>query len=267
MNQVAGKDQTLVTGAGGPSGTGKRPIGETVLPPPVFLQEIKAVKSLSDKERKESESPVLDNPLQQDPVDSVEEDEEEQKRSSIHSKFSDRGEAMLSKSDDFPPQASSHFNESGQLSADLRYLEAPTFNGLTLNAVFPVPVSSLKITVWSVVLRENRNSLSSNPFGQLLFPFSELLNLTLPPVDATAIPNFRIYQEEKKNLKVEGSTETSQLWNEVDTLASTIVAKSVDQSSQKVANTSFSALRQLFPGVNLAYGAQLTPTNLSRSVP
>lgn len=39
---VPGKDQTLVTGSGGPSGTGRKPanIDQTVLPPPVFLQDV-----------------------------------------------------------------------------------------------------------------------------------------------------------------------------------------------------------------------------------
>ena len=38
--QVPGSNQMLVTGNGGPSGSGKRPLGEPVLPAPVFIQDI-----------------------------------------------------------------------------------------------------------------------------------------------------------------------------------------------------------------------------------
>ena len=38
--QTPGSHQTIVTGNGGPSGTGKRCVGEPILPPPVFLQDI-----------------------------------------------------------------------------------------------------------------------------------------------------------------------------------------------------------------------------------
>lgn len=37
-----GQNQALVTGNGGPSGTGKRPTGEPVFPPPVFIQDVGA---------------------------------------------------------------------------------------------------------------------------------------------------------------------------------------------------------------------------------
>ncbi len=40
LNPVPGQNQQLVTGMGGPSGTGKRPTGEPVLPPPVFLKDV-----------------------------------------------------------------------------------------------------------------------------------------------------------------------------------------------------------------------------------
>ena len=38
--QTPGSHQTIITGNGGPSGTGKRCTSEPVLPPPVFLQDI-----------------------------------------------------------------------------------------------------------------------------------------------------------------------------------------------------------------------------------
>jgi len=61
------------------------------------------------------------------------------------------------------------------------------FNGVCSSAVFPVPVSSLSITVWSAILQpiEGSSDLLINPYGHLMLPFSELLDLTIPPVDAT----------------------------------------------------------------------------------
>jgi hypothetical protein len=60
------------------------------------------------------------------------------------------------------------------------------FNGVCNSAVFPVPVSSLSITVWSAILQpiEGTSDLLINPYGHLMLPFSELLDLTIPPVDA-----------------------------------------------------------------------------------
>ena len=40
LHPVPGQNQHLVTGAGGPSGTGKRPAGTPVLPAPVFLADL-----------------------------------------------------------------------------------------------------------------------------------------------------------------------------------------------------------------------------------
>ena len=45
MVQVPGNNQVLVTGGGGPSGSGKRPANEPVLPPPVFFTDITPVGS------------------------------------------------------------------------------------------------------------------------------------------------------------------------------------------------------------------------------
>ena len=51
--QQPGRDQTIVTGAGGPSGTGKRPTGDTILPPPVFVQDV-VVAERNSKSRNSS---------------------------------------------------------------------------------------------------------------------------------------------------------------------------------------------------------------------
>ena len=58
------------------------------------------------------------------------------------------------------------------------------FNGLSVNSLFPVPVSSLSCSVWSNILRASNEDLSINPYGVLEVPVSELLDLMLPPVDA-----------------------------------------------------------------------------------
>ena len=59
-------------------------------------------------------------------------------------------------------------------------------NGLSQSAVFPVPVSSLRVTVWSAILHSSQPDLLLNPFGALLVPLSELLDLTMPPIDGAS---------------------------------------------------------------------------------
>eukprot|EP00599_Poterioochromonas_sp_BG-1_P007330 CAMPEP_0173151742 /NCGR_PEP_ID=MMETSP1105-20130129/11785_1 /TAXON_ID=2985 /ORGANISM="Ochromonas sp., Strain BG-1" /LENGTH=388 /DNA_ID=CAMNT_0014067223 /DNA_START=308 /DNA_END=1474 /DNA_ORIENTATION=+ len=275
LSQVPGKDQILVTGAGGPSGTGKRPSGDPVLPPPVFIQESKSASMKMSVERETKESEVVEG---EDQISNesiiIAEKEKDTRQSSHQIDVQDLAELPQTKTASSPENASQIESKENFQQFDSRHLETQAFNGLTLNAVFPVPVSSLKITVWSVVLRENQNTLGSNPFSQLLFPFSELLNLTLPPVDATAVPNYRIYQDDNKEKGNYKNGENSNLF-EVDTNrreSSQPILKSLssldNQSSAKIpnssSNSSFSALRQLFPGVNLAYGTSATPT---RSVP
>jgi hypothetical protein len=58
------------------------------------------------------------------------------------------------------------------------------FNGLSNCAVFPVPVSSLAVSIWNDILNSSSQDLCVNPYGLLDIPVSELLELTLPPVDA-----------------------------------------------------------------------------------
>lgn len=271
---MPGKDQILVTGAGGPSGTGKRPSSDPVLPPPVFIQESKSASMKMSVERETKESEIVESEQDQISNESIiiAEKEKDTRQSSHQTEVQDVAELPQTKTVSSPENASEIESKENFLQFDSRHLETQAFNGLTLNAVFPVPVSSLKITVWSVVLRENQNTLGSNPFSQLLFPFSELLNLTLPPVDATAVPNYRIYQDDNKEKCKNG--ENSNLF-EVDTNRREIsqpILKSLssfdNQSSSKIpngsSNSSFTALRQLFPGVNLAYGTSATQT---RSVP
>jgi hypothetical protein len=72
----------------------------------------------------------------------------------------------------------------GKSEALQQQATAAAFNGLGRCAVFPVPVSSLSISVWSAILKSSSSDLLVNPFGKLTLPLSELLDLTLPPVDA-----------------------------------------------------------------------------------
>jgi hypothetical protein len=64
---------------------------------------------------------------------------------------------------------------------------ASAFNGLGKCAVFPVPVSSLTGSVWATVLNSSSSELDFDPFGKLVLPISELLDLTLPPVDGVCL--------------------------------------------------------------------------------
>lgn len=78
-------------------------------------------------------------------------------------------------------------NNSSRTEAQMNQAAAASFNGLGKCAVFPVPVSSLAISVWSGILNSSSANLDVNPFGQLDLPISELLDLTLPPVDAVCM--------------------------------------------------------------------------------
>lgn len=66
----------------------------------------------------------------------------------------------------------------------------PSFNGIGRCAVFPVPRSSLSISSWANVLNlasADLSSLGSNPFTGTRVSVAELLDLTLPPVDAVTL--------------------------------------------------------------------------------
>jgi len=78
-------------------------------------------------------------------------------------------------------------NSTSRTEAQMNQAAAASFNGLGKCAVFPVPVSSLAISVWSGILNSSSANLDINPFGQLDLPISELLDLTLPPVDAVCM--------------------------------------------------------------------------------
>lgn len=93
---------------------------------------------------------------------------------------------------------------SARTEASRNQVAASAFNGLGSSTVFPVPVSSLSISVWSYILTNAGdllksfnfscvlinalfklgNTLEVNPYEKLQIPISELMDLTLPPVDA-----------------------------------------------------------------------------------
>jgi hypothetical protein len=62
-----------------------------------------------------------------------------------------------------------------------------SFNGVTRCAVFPVSQTVFSITIWSTIMSSSSTNLQINPFHQLALPISELLDLTLPPVDAMCL--------------------------------------------------------------------------------
>lgn len=146
------------------------------------------------------------------------------------------------------------------------FIDTRTFNGMTMNAVFPVPSSSLVITVWSGILKAGNPNLKSNPFGRANCLFSELLDLTLPPVDSIAIssmyrmPNISQYSSKDiSSFTVEAmSNESTKGASNIAYQPSQVYAK-LEQPNKLTAasnnhNSSITALKQLFPGVNLNYG-------------
>jgi hypothetical protein len=58
LNPVPGQNQLVVTGMGGPSGTGKRPTGEPVLPPPVFLKYVNPAENSSSSSTSTANAPA-----------------------------------------------------------------------------------------------------------------------------------------------------------------------------------------------------------------
>ena len=234
-------NQTIVTGNGGPSGTGKKPSGEPVFPAPVFLQDIAgstkaataatnasttpATKPLvwpavsanvTDKKASPDLSPTKSSLVTHSltPVTSGKEDSASNNKDSIpqftplpsavggasitkdrnsnegpivSAATSKKGNTNASAAVESKSNASSvnatTASSSSKNESQLQQVAA-AFNGFGKCAVFPVPVSSLAISVWSSILSSSSSSLEVNPYGLLDRSISELLDLTLPPVDA-----------------------------------------------------------------------------------
>lgn len=251
--QQPGKDQTIVTGNGGPSGTGKRPSGEPILPPPVFVQDL----TIADRARHKSSGQL--SSADESPGSTVGDDEsfppmdalpaaqsqpksfqsnvsvndmlsttianlEDQK---VGDRDSDPQEIPDDKSSsqiayNAPSQASNpttsfptsspSVEPAQQPSANEKVSSTPvkkpaastsplpytlpsvkgssgatSFNGISNSAVFPVPASSLSMSIWSNILGSSNSDLKVNPYALISIPISELFELTLPPVDACSM--------------------------------------------------------------------------------
>ena len=287
---MPGRDQTIITGNGGPSGTGKKPSGEPVFPPPVFIQDINPTSRPVPVKEKSSywPSPGDDNDEDSEPVHETDRDDDILNKTFETARFdastTSAGSELLkfeslttsSRTDfrttvisDLPINSNSNSNSSGALASEynalatteekLRFnsnasenkfdsnaaavgkifngaaaidseaaasssdlgaavstwnggstrvadaaaatsivttatkrteaIQNPTnsltsFNGITRCAVFPVPTSSFSVSIWSVIVSASSTDLKVDPYGKLLLPISEFLDLTIPPVDA-----------------------------------------------------------------------------------
>ena len=287
---MPGRDQTIITGNGGPSGTGKKPSGEPVFPPPVFIQDINPTSRPVPVTEKSSywPSPGDDNDEDSEPVHETDRDDDILNKTFETARFdastTSAGSELLkfeslttsSRTDfrttvisDLPINSNSNSNSSGALASEynalatteekLRFnsnasenkfdsnaaavgkifngaaaidseaaasssdlgaavstwnggstkvadavaatsivtiatkrteaIQNPTnsltsFNGITRCAVFPVPTSSFSVSIWSVIVSASSTDLKVDPYGKLLLPISEFLDLTIPPVDA-----------------------------------------------------------------------------------
>ena len=153
---------------------------------------------------------------------------------------------------------------------------SPAFNGITWNAVFPVPSSSLSNPAWSTILRISHSNLGTNPFGMVKLPVSDLLELTLPPVDAVSLSAWpkpisyysvalqqqfsstTEYQDSARTFKQDNSNFTHPNTHGEAILIQqhTDAAKTVSNNSGGQSTSGIHALKQIFPGVNLSFGVQ-----------
>lgn len=101
------------------------------------------------------------------------------------------------------------FSTSGKSEAQIQQQNASSFNGLGRCAVFPVPITSLSISIWSGILSSSSSNLDVNPYGSLELPISELIDLTIPPVDATCLMTWpKPLSYYKQGLGADGFTHT-----------------------------------------------------------
>lgn len=263
-----GKDQTIVTGNGGPSGTGKRPLGDLKLPAPVFIQD--NVPKVQFPTRAASSTAVGNGggslgsslPGLEKDVSSVAEAKETVSSPVMHATTPQpRMEGgVLSVSDNSAPVQSLE-SQCGSTAQPFqrKSLEVSScaFCGLSKNAVFPVPTSSLTISIWSSVLGTSNPDLHLNPFEPMLIPFSDLLDLILPPVDCNFMSS--------SHVKID-STLTDNLSMKQSMVRSVELNSNASRSGQ-TGSAGLSQLRQIFPGVNLSYGIVPTQTSGVTLVP
>jgi hypothetical protein len=337
-----------VTGNGGPSGTGKRPTSESVLPPPVFIQDsfpvvsglknvvhsrtvvsaaessvqlngtssnivavelnCKSSSSISSNQKKKKidvlESKMLmnletsdgnlsrltnkkepeivksaqefliatsTNTSVEEMVDSLK-NPVETVNVEVFSANSDRGSLNSKTSSLF---VTKDIILNCELSNDISLLKTDqkfSSNGVSTCAVFPVPISSFVVSVWGTILKGSSSDLMVNPYKLLRVPFSELLDLTLPPVDASCLtpwPKSLIYYSEETLPELSNSESittqhsvclVSSSTNKAVSIGKTGVEKVVGfDAKESILNqdknlSSILALRQIFPTVNMNVG-------------
>ncbi len=282
MIPTPGKDQSIVTGCGGPSGTGRRPIADPILPPPVFIQD-NPVPSIS-KASKNGQHPsgfglIVDLTKDEEIVSSNGSSkvvfqkvgkpetalDKAPSAASVHSVKNVEGqlESGLQLSSSSPSDTNDNIHEQLRENAHVRTLSSENanciFNGVTWNAVFPVPTSSLSSPLWSAILRVSHSNLQSNPFHQSKLTVADIMELTLPPVDAASIvpwpkpPGYYM----NSMISTDGSENEDKTSIKPLILASAVSFQNTvsSESGKNSGGNSFTALRQLFPGVNLTYGA------------
>lgn len=251
LSQVPGKDQTIVTGNGGPSGTGKRPTGESILPPPVFIQDIVHTnKTVSSKTSAVlMESAVLPDASRNCASDTK--DIDMGLVSDLKLVKCNKEEPLFENSDEVAEvSVTSDTKEESVVTNIIRNhvgLETRSviFNGIATCAVFPVPVSSFSSNIWDLILRSSKDFPNKNPYESVGVPFSDILDLTLPPVDAANSSNL------SKGLP-QGSQRESTL--EVSVVDTSVHSHSMSTTSAHSKTSSILALRQIFPGVNMNVG-------------
>ena len=204
---VPGRDQITVTGGGGPSGTGKRPVGETVFPQPVFVQDIPGAKNSSRSSSSNNVNSTNSNDAQVPPnLDDMPSLPSQPKAPptqstamrdmrSVVAGTTGGGESKspmpYNSNSQAPPFRRNDVVNLGTASVVDQKKDAnqqtASFNGIGKCAVFPVPLSSLNISVWSKIRDASAPDLTINPFEKVNLSISDLLELTLPPVDASGM--------------------------------------------------------------------------------
>jgi hypothetical protein len=254
LNPTPGKDQSIVVGCGGPSGTGKRPIGEPILPAPVFIQDNPVPSAAS------TPKPISLNRGSSITAGELKDDDgkftgEKNFRESEVMSTSTRNSTVLPEI--LLPKIENQLIQevkivSTEVESEL-VVGSNTWNGVTWNAVFPVPRSSLNSPVWLAISRVSHSNLLVNPFGQFRLPVSDILDLTLPPVDGNTNSPWPRPQSYYLNLMDNVDISNLQVLEKsvVRASAGAIQAPSSDVGSKP----SINALRQIFPGVNMSYAA------------
>ena len=228
---MPGKDQTIVTGNGGPSGTGKRPVGESILPPPVFIQDI--IHSSQSKTSGRS-GIIEERSTTLIPSDIKSEDAvlvADTKLLISSNQLSSNGiqvgiEEVITDSTVFTPE-----DNIDDVGAEDRFV---LFNGIATCAMFPVPVSSFSSNVWDLIISSSKEFPNKKPYESIGIPFSDLLDLTLPPVDATNLKPWAKMSDSSFSRGLEPQTVSGHTSGPVLSKSSSIIA-----------------LKQLFPGVNM----------------